>query len=271
MKRRVENTASAVGILVLLLFVFQVPPVFSEGSSSQFTVLVQGYEPPPQAEFPSIPDATPAPDELSQKDKDRLESLVPLLEGRQELWAMGEFVHYGKHSVPFVQKALTMPGPRLRYNAIETLSMIKEPMPVPSLLEVAVNKLEISRIRAHAIRVATRLDWTKVLPAISEMAKDENSTIRRTAVYEARNVRQKAVLPFLIKMISDPEQFVSLTARESFWRLTGFGGSNHDWETSTLKDRETWSQEWWTWFKENESRFGPPPTSSGQSSVAPSS
>ena len=241
------------------------------GQRSESVIFVQGYDPPPKAQFPKIPEATPAPESLSPKDRDRLESLVPLLEGRQEFWAMGEFVHYGKHSVPFVVKALTMPGTRIRYNAIETLSMIKDPSPVAALLRVATDTEEVSRVRTHAIRVATRLDPTRVLPAIKEMVKDENSTIRRTAVYEARKVRQKKVLPLLIEAIADPEQFVSVTARESFWKLTGFSGSGHNWEASTVEDRKEWSKEWWTWYKENESRFGPPPTSQGQQPSSPSS
>ena len=234
--------------------------------------LVQSYEPPPKAEFPDIQEATPAPEMLSQQDRDRLESLIPLLEGRQELWAMGEFVHYGKHSVPFVlSKPCRCQVARIRFNAIETLAMIKDPSPVSELLNVATDPNEISRVRTHAIRVATRLDWTKVLPAIKEMAKDENSTIRRTAVFEARSVRQKEILPILIETIADPEQFVSITARESFWRLTGFSGSRRNWEISTVEDRKEWSKEWWTWFKENESRFGPPKSSQPQQSPAPSS
>jgi hypothetical protein len=98
------------------------PSVGSSFGGSEFSVLVQiPYEPPPKAEIPDIPEATPAPTELSEKDRERLESLIPLLEGQQEYWAIGEFVHYGKHSVPYLVKALKRPGPRLRYNAIETL------------------------------------------------------------------------------------------------------------------------------------------------------
>ncbi len=260
--------------VIIFLIPFLVLPYSGLCGESELTgsiVRVQGYDAPPEAEFPAIPKATPAPETLTEQDRDRLESLVPLLEGRQELWAMGEFVHYGKHSVPFVIKALTMPGTRIRYNAIETLSMIKDPSPVSALLDVAMNTNEISRVRTHAIRVATRLDWMKVFPAIKEMVKDKNSTIRRTAVFEARSVRQKEILPIIIETIGDPEQFVSLTALESFRRLTGFSGSRHKWEISTQEDRKNWSKEWWTWFKENESRFGPPPNSQQPVSPAPTS
>lgn len=229
----------------------------AETDQSARSILIQGYAPPPKAEFPDIPKATPAPEVLTQKDRDRLDSLVPLLAGKQELWVMGEFVHYAKHSVPFVVKALKMPGPRIRYNAIETLSMIKDPSAVPALLDVATNSEDISRVRSHAIRVATRLDSQKVHPALKKMVKDDNSTIRRTAAFEARNVRQKEVLPILIETIGDPEKFVSITALESFWRLTGFSGTSHDWEMSTEKDRKAWSQEWSAWLKENENRLEP--------------
>ena len=213
------------------------------------------FEVPPQPEYPDIPKPTPAPETLSQEESDRLESLLPLLEGKQEYWAMGEFVHYGSHSVPVLAKGLKMPGSRLRFNAIETLSMIKDPSAVPALLETALNEDEISRVRTHAIRVATRLDPTQVLPAIKSMVKDPNSSIRKTAVFEARRVRQKEILPIIIGVIADPEKFVSITARDSFWRLTGFTGSPHDWETSTQEIREEWTKEWWAWLEENKSRF----------------
>ena len=250
----------------VLLLVFAVglwvPTIGLSGTvdEADVRVLVQmPYEPPPKAEFPDIPKATPAPAELSKEEQDRLESLVPLLEGRQELWAMGEFVHFGKHSVPYLIKALKMPGTRLRYNAIETISMVKAPSAVPALLEVALNEHEMARVRAHAIRTATRVDPTQVASAIGTLVKDPNSTIRNSAVFEARRVRQKEILPIIIGTIPDPEQFVSITARDSFWTLTGFIGSAHDWETSTAEDRKEWVKEWWAWWEENKAKFGPTP------------
>ena len=213
------------------------------------------YELPPQQEYEPGGQPKPAPEALSHQEQERLESLVPLLEGRQELWAMGEFVHFGKHSVPFVTKALKMPGARIRFNAVETLSMIKDPSAVPALLEVAVNDKEKSRIRAHAIRVATRLDFTKVIPAIEMMAKDPNSTIRNTAVFEARHVYLKEILPIIISVIPDPEQYVSITARNSFWVLTKFSGTIHDWEISTPEDRQKWVKEWWAWWEKQKDKW----------------
>ena len=248
-------------LLALPLCIFASTGSAFEGS--KFSVLVQvPYEPPPKAEIPDLPKATPAPTELSQQDKERLESLIPLLEGRQEYWAIGEYVHYGKHSVPYLLKALKMPGPRLRYNAIETLGMIKDPSSVPGLLEVAVDPNEMSRIRSHAIRTAARIDPTQVRPAIQEMVKDPNSTIRNTAVYEARRVRQKEILPIIIGVIPDSEKYVSITARDSFWVLTGFIGSPHDWEISTEQDRKEWAKEWWSWWEEHKGKFGSPPPAS---------
>ena len=249
--------------LVFTFALFTLPSAGSTVDSSNFGVLVQGYDPPPKAEFPDIPPATPAPDTLSKEEQERLESLIPLLEGQQEFWAMGEFVHFGKHSVPYLVKALKMPGPRLRYNAIETLNMIKEPSSVPGLLTVALEKNEEARIRNHAIRTATRIDSTQVISAIEVMVKDPNSTIRNTAVYEARLVRQKEILPIIIGVIPDPEQYVSITARDSFWTLTGFMGPTHDWEISTPEDREKWAKEWWKWWEENKVKFGSPPPAKG--------
>lgn len=212
------------------------------------------FEMPTQPEYQAPESATPAPEQLSAQEKERLDALVPLLAGKQEFWAMGEFVHYGKHSVPYLIKALSLPGDRVRYNAVETMAMIKDPASVPALLERAVDVKEVSRIRAHAIRVATRIDPAQVVPAISEMVKDENSTIRSTAVFEARHVPLKEILPIIISVIPDPEQYVSITARDSFWVLTKFSGSIHDWEISTQDDRKDWVKEWWDWWEEFKKR-----------------
>ncbi len=222
------------------------------------------YEPPPQPDYTPGEEATPAPDHLDVEGQERLASLLPLLDGKQELWVMGEFVHFGKHSVPHLIKALKMPGPRVRFNAVETLSMIKDPSAVPALVEVAMEPNEESKIRSHALRVATRLDPNQVIPAIEVMVKDPNSTIRNTAVFEARFVHRKEVLPLIISAIADSEQFVSITARDSFWKLTRFSGAIHDWEVSTQEDRKEWAKEWWEWWETNKDRL------SGPSSPTPS-
>jgi len=219
------------------------------------------YEPPPQPDYTPGEDATPAPEQLNEQEQKRLDSLLPLLAGNQELWAIGEFVHFGQHSVPHLIKALKMPGSRIRFNAVETLSMIKDPSAVPALVEVALDPNEESKVRSHALRVATRLDPNQVIPAIEGMAQDPNSTIRNTAVFEARFVHRKEVLPIIIGVIPDPEQYVSITARDSFWILTRFSGPIHDWEISTPETRKEWAKEWWAWWEENKGRFdsGPSP------------
>jgi hypothetical protein len=224
------------------------------------------YEPPPQPDYTPGEDATPAPEHLNAQEQERLTSLVPLLSGNQELWAIGEFVHFGNHSVPHLIKALKMPGSRIRFNAVETLSMIKDPLAVPALVEVALQPNEEPKVRSHALRVATRLDPNQVIPAIEGMAKDPNSTIRNTAAFEARYVHRKEILPILIGVIPDSEQFVSITARDSFWILTRFSGPIHDWEISTPEKRKEWAKEWWAWWEENKSRFdsGPAPTTPPQ-------
>ena len=214
------------------------------------------YTPPLQPESTPGEEATPAPDELNEQEQKRLDTLLPLLDGNQELWAIGEFVHFGKHSVPHLLKALKMKGPRIRFNAIETLSIIKDPSAVPALVEVALKPEEESKVRSHALRVATRLDPNQVIPAIEGMAKDPNSTIRSTAVFQARYVHRKEVLPIIIGVIPDPEQYVSITARDSFWILTRFSGAIHDWEISTPEKRQEWAKEWWAWWEDNKDRFG---------------
>jgi hypothetical protein len=260
MTQRNTVRSQALSWLVVAFLLAGVPVWAAQVPDSPHKYLAQlPYELPPKEEYPPGKDPTPAPETLSAQDQERLESLIPLLDGRQELWAIGEFVHYGKHSVPYLMKALKMPGSRVRFNAVETLSMIKDPAGIPGLLEVAMNANEESRIRSHALRVATRLDPNQVIPALEVMVKDPNSTIRNTAVFESRYVHRKEVLPIIISAIPDPEQYVSITARDSFWILTRFSGSIHDWEVSTPEDRKEWVKEWWNWLDEHKEQFGETP------------
>ncbi|MDR4493199.1 MAG: HEAT repeat domain-containing protein [Nitrospirales bacterium] len=245
-----RSIAVGSGIVVLGLIFSGMSWATSSREVPHGSLVQMPYEVPTQPEYQEPEAATPAPEQLSEQEKARLDALVPLLAGKQEFWAMGEFVHYGKHSVPYLIKALSLPGDRVRYNAVETMAMIKDPASVPALLERAVDTKEVPRVRAHAIRVATRIDPLQVVPAIAEMVKDENSTIRSTAVFEARHVPLKEILPIIIGVIPDPEQYVAITARDSFWVLTKFGGQIHDWEISTPEDRKQWVQEWWDWWEE---------------------
>jgi len=168
---------------------------------------------------------------------------------------MGEFVHLGEPAVPVLIQALTMPSPRIRYNAIETLLMMKGVAGVPALVTTAKEPGEIPRVREHALRVAVRLDSAKASEAIEAMAKDPNPSVRKAAAFEARYVRQKAVIPILIPMVSDDERFVALSALQSLWILTRHETEFHDWDTSTKQDRATWSNEWIEWWDANKEIF----------------
>lgn len=209
------------------------------------------YNAPPNPEFPDIQKATPAPQTLSEEELKRAEAMLPMLEGRQELYAIGEFVHLGKPVVPVLVKALKMPGTRIRYNAIETLFIIKDPRVVPDLLDVAINNLEMTRVRAHALRVAVRLAPTETVEALQILAKDPSDTMRRTTAFEARHVRELQVPPVLIDLLEDPERYISVTALESFWRLTGYSGDPHDWQGSTQEQRKEWVKDWRAWWEMN--------------------
>jgi HEAT repeat protein len=213
------------------------------------------YEAPPKAQEAPDTAVPPLNKPLGPEEVKRAEALLPLLEGKQEFWAMGEFVHLGTPAVPVLLKALSMPAPRIRYNAIETLLMIKDPSAVPGLLESATQPEELPRIREHALRVAVRLNPALTPPAIEVMAKDPDSTIRKTAAFEARYVRQKAVVPVLIGLISDDEQFVAVTAVHSLWLLTRHETEMHNWEASTKQDRAEWAQEWIDWWKDAQATF----------------
>lgn len=213
------------------------------------------YEAPPKSE--PVPDVSVPPNTnpLTPEELKRAEALLPLLEGKQEFWAMGEFVHLGESVIPVVTKALTMPGPRIRYNAIETISMIKAPRAVPALLDTAKQSDEIPRIREHALRVAVRLDPLQTPPAIELMAKDPNSMIRKAAAFEARYVRHKDVIQPLIDMIGDEERFVAMSAVQSLWMLTRHETEFHDWDASSRQDRQAWAQEWTEWWTQSKESF----------------
>lgn len=230
--------------------------VRAESARSPWIVPVQmPYEMPPKGtDTPaeSVPQNTNA---LSPEELQRAEALLPLLEGKQEFWAMGEFVHLGEPGVPVLVKALTMPGPRIRYNAIETISMLKSVKAVPSLIATAKEPNEIPRVREHALRVAVRIDPTKVPEAIQVMSKDPNSTIRKAAAFESRYVREKAVVPILIQMIADQERFVAMSAVHSLWILTLHETEFHDWDTSTAEDRKAWMAEWTDWWNIQKDTF----------------
>ena len=213
------------------------------------------YEAPPKSE--PVPDVSVAPNTkaLTPEELQRAESLLPLLEGKQEFWAMGEFVHLGESALPVLTKALAMPGPRIRYNAIETMSMIKAPAAAPALLDAAKLPTEIPRIREHALRVAVRLDPQQAPPAIEAMAKDPNSVIRKAAAFEARYVRKKDVIQPLIDLLGDEEKFVAMSAVQSLLTLTRHETEFHDWDASNKQDRQSWAQEWIEWWNQSKETF----------------
>lgn len=215
------------------------------------------YEMPPQfKEAPPVVTVPQNTNPLTPEELQRAEALLPLLDGsKQEFWAMGEFVHLGEPVIPVLVKALSMPGPRARYNAIETLSMLNATSAVPALLTTAKDPNEIPRVREHAIRVAIRLDPSKTPEAIQTMAKDQNSSIRKSAAYGSRYVREKAVVPILINMIADDERFVAMSAVQSLWILTLHETEFHDWDTSTKADRQEWMTEWTQWWDAEKDTF----------------
>ncbi|WP_289268602.1 HEAT repeat domain-containing protein [Nitrospira tepida] len=216
------------------------------------------YERPPEGQM--VPDTSVPPntEALSEEELKRAEALLPLLEGKQEYWAIGEFVHLGLPVVPVLVKALTMPGPRIRYNAIETLSILKAASAVPALLNTAKQPNEMPRIREHALRVSVRLDPSQTVEAIAVMAKDMNSSVRKSAAFEARYVREKDVVDVLIELLVDDERFVSISALQSLWILTRHETEMHDWDSSTKQQREEWAQEWRDWWKQEKDSFSLP-------------
>jgi HEAT repeat protein len=243
-------------IVFLVLLLGLVHPLRAEPPDQGRAIQVQvPYEAPPKRQDLSAESVPQNTKPLTSQEIQRAEALLPLLEGAQEFWAMGEFVHLGEPSVPVLVKGLAMSGPRIRYNVIETVSMLKAVSAVPALVGTAKELNEIPRVREHALRVAVRLDAAKAVDAIESMAKDQNSSIRKAAAFEARYVREKAVVPVLIGMIIDEERFVALSAVQSLWILTRHETEFHDWETSTKQDRQEWSTEWSEWWNSQKDSF----------------
>lgn len=230
----------------------------STGESGGDSVAPYGYERPPEGQLAPDTSVPPNTQSLSDEELKRAEALLPLLEGKQEYWAIGEFVHLGLPVVPVLVKALAMPGPRIRYNAIETLSILQAASAVPALLNTAKQPNELPRIREHALRVAVRLDPSQTVEAIAVMAKDMNSSIRKSAAFEARYVREKDVVDVLIGLLVDDERFVSISALQSLWILTRHETEMHDWESSTRSQREEWAQEWHDWWRQEKGTFDMP-------------
>ena len=244
------------GIAFFIVLVGIVPTLSAEPIvKGRVTPVQVPYEAPPKGQDLSAESVPQNTKSLTAEEAQRAEALLPLLEGAQEFWAMGEFVHLGEPSVPVLVKGLTMAGPRIRYNTIETISMLKATSAVPALAMAAKEPNEIPRVREHALRVAVRLDGAKVVDAIESMAHDQNSSIRKAAAFEARYVREKAVIPVLIGMIADEERFVAFSAVQSLWILTRHETEFHDWETSTKQDRQEWSTEWLEWWNGQKDSF----------------
>ena len=244
------------GIAVFVVLVGMVPTLSAEPIGKGWVTPVQvPYEAPPKGQDLSAESVPQNTKSLTAEEVQRAEALLPLLDGAQEFWAMGEFVHLGEPSVPVLVKGLTMAGPRIRYNTIETISMLKAASAVPALAMAAKEPNEIPRVREHALRVAVRLDGAKVVDAIESMAHDQNSSIRKASAFEARYVREKAVIPVLIGMVADEERFVAFSAVQSLWILTRHETEFHDWETSTTQDRQDWATEWLEWWNGQKDSF----------------
>ncbi len=242
------------GIIAILLLVPGAAHATDGARSSLHPVQIP-YSAPPRPESAPNNAIPPNTEPLSPKEIKRAEALLPLLSGNQEFWAMGEFVHLGRPVLPVLVKALKMPDPRLRYNAIETMSMIKGPSAASALVESAMEPHELVRVREHALRVAVRLNPGVTLRAIQAMAKDSSDSIRKVAAFEGRHVRVKAVIPVLIGLVNDEQRFVSNTAIESLLKLTRRHTELHDWEISKQQDREDWAQEWTDWWDANKDTF----------------
>ncbi|HEV8243064.1 MAG TPA: HEAT repeat domain-containing protein [Nitrospirales bacterium] len=200
---------------------------------------------------------------LTEEETKRAEALIPLLDGPQEFWAIGEFVHLGPPAVPVLGKALQHPNRRVRVNALETMSLIKDKSAMPFLNAQASNAQEVPAVREKALRVAVRLDPTNALPALQAMAKDPSDTIRNAVVHESRYVKDKAVIDLLITLLADDSTGVADGAYRTLYGFTGRHVDRQDFVQSTKEQRMAWSREWAQWWGANRDKFQFAPEKSG--------
>lgn len=197
----------------------------------------------------------PAALALTDEETKRAEALIPMLDGKQELWAIGEFVHLGSQAVPVLAKALQHPSRRVRMNAIETLSLIKDKSAVPLLSILAANAQEMPVVREKALRVIVRLDAENALPVLQAMASDPSDGIRNAVANESRLVRDKAVIELLIAMLADDARSVANGAHRTLHGFTGRLVDRQDFIQSTKEQRVAWSRDWAQWWGANRSTF----------------
>jgi len=192
---------------------------------------------------------------LTEEETKRAEALIPLLDSPQELWAIGEFVHLGPPAVPVLGKALQHPSRRVRVNALETMSLIKDKSAVPFLNAQASNVQEVPAVREKALRIAVRLDPSNALPVLQAMAKDPSDTIRNAVVHESRYVTDKDVIDLLITLLADDSTGVADGAYRTLYGFTGRHVERQDFVQSTKEQRVAWSQDWAKWWAANRDAF----------------
>ena len=192
---------------------------------------------------------------LTEEETKRAEAVIPLLEGSQELWAIGELVHIGPPAVSILAKALTHPSRRVRLNAIEALYLIKDKSAVPTLNATAANTEQIPAVREKALRVAIRLDPPNAVPALQAMAKDPDEAIRNVVVSESRMIPDKAIIELLISMLADDAPSIADGAMRTLYGFTGRYVERQDFVQSTKEQRVAWSKEWTQWWDENRDKF----------------
>ena len=192
---------------------------------------------------------------LTEEETKRAEALIPLLDNGQQFWAIGEFVHLGPPAVPVLVKALSHPSRRVRLNAIEAMYLIKDKSAGPALSAVAANPEEIAAVREKALRVAIRLDPPSAVPALKDMSKDRDETIRNAVVSESRLVRDKAVIDLLIPLLADDMPSVADGALRTLYGFTGRLVERQDFLQSSKEQRVVWAKDWADWWKENRDKF----------------
>ncbi len=208
---------------------------------------------------------------LTEEETKRAEALIPMLDSQQELWAIGEFAHLGPPAVPVLAKALQHPSRRVRMNAIETLSLIKDKAAVPALSTLSANSQEVPAVREKALRVIVRLDPANAMSVLQAMATDPSVGIRNAVANESRFVRDKAAIDLLITMLADDVPSVAEGAWRTLYGFTGRQVDRQDFSQSTKEQRTAWARDWLQWWgaARETFQFAPDLSSSPRPQVMP--
>ncbi|HSY21586.1 MAG TPA: HEAT repeat domain-containing protein, partial [Polyangiaceae bacterium] len=145
-------------------------------------------------------------------------------------------------ALPFVLERMSHPSPEVRGWATHLLGELAYPDALPSLLVALCDEDEATRASAaFAIGAIGKSFAQQVIDALEALATSPDPRKRAAALRAAGEVREPALVPELIRSLSDPDEMVIAAAREALIR-------------TTRQDFGTEARRWQEWWSHNEGR-----------------